>query len=872
MCRAAAQLTATALALVAAPAAEAHVTWVTPGPRAGTLAEDTQAPCGHGQQATPGTSPAAYQAGAEIGVFFREDHGHTFNFTTKRAYFTIGFSPGGDAGFTELKRIDVASGALPRIYGNVVVGGPGYVALKLPTAPTEQGILQLTYHTTDGTPDMYSCADIRIKAPAAPPPPPLDVKIQPGSVDDVFELKLATINTGTSPLSGLTSLTPGGLHLATDAYPADKRADVGVLFGPAPDIAGSLIPGERREHLFLLEARSPGFAVASGQARATGAAGATYEDTGLAEIDVSRRVPTLLDLWAQASGGLAQIYDGMRRDGLAASARMRAAFYRSRPNWKLGFRKATPNAAERALADLVGADPSTFAAGPDNLGDLFELYRRYEIGRTKALGGVLQRAGTTGFNVALRTPFEFYTDANARASAGPELTRAALEFGAERDAYLGEAWSFWTDKNKILDARSGIPNLVTSTLKEIRPAATRAYNAGLQGARKAGQTMIRDPGLAFEQLGGVEGRVQGEVGLAILEDVVGGKVFKALGLVNKARKASGVVEVASELEELAPGAKSLDPVEQLMGRESAELISEEVVGPVQRKFASAGLKIELQVRPTNPWSRAVKNGVGKVVLIPTKNLEVTDVLLGADARALGQAAHYRPRLPRFTEVLPGPVKRALKARYAQKLEEYTAYRAAKAGLTRGSKMERMTRALKPGGATLTETFGTKTTKFKMELAEQHYGETVALRYKELVVDGDVLVRRGHAGAPVTSDFDIHAAIVSGAGQLPAAIRGQAELLLYDGMRKLAVNKGIPFGFHGFTFNGFDIGATTYRKLFGYILEHLSAENARRVAAYFAPKFGTTPEKLLGDLTHGEFVVKITADGVTTGPGVNPLGP
>ena len=198
---AAVALLALAVALLLPGGASAHVIWTNPGPRAGSLATDTAGPCGNGVQAAPGTSPARYQPGAEIGVFFREDHGHTLNFSTARAYFTIGFSPGGDAGFTELKRIDVSSAQLPRLYGDVVVGGPGYVGVKLPTTPTEQGILQLVYHTTDGTPDMYSCADIRIAAPPAPPPGPLDVKLDPGLLDDVFELRLAAINTGAGTLA-----------------------------------------------------------------------------------------------------------------------------------------------------------------------------------------------------------------------------------------------------------------------------------------------------------------------------------------------------------------------------------------------------------------------------------------------------------------------------------------------------------------------------------------------------------------------------------------------------------------------------------------------------------------------------------------------
>ena len=217
----AAALLAGSVALAGPGGASGHVIWTNPGPRAGSLYTDTEAPCGGRQQAAPGTSPARYQPGAEIGVFFREDHGHTLNYSTARAYFTISFSPGGDAGFTELKRIDVGSAPLPRLYGDTFVGTLEYIGVKLPATPTEQGILQLTYHTTDGTPDMYSCADIRIATPPKPPPPPLDVKVVPGVLDDVFELRLAASNTGTGTLTELTSLVPGGLRVTTD--PAKRQ-------------------------------------------------------------------------------------------------------------------------------------------------------------------------------------------------------------------------------------------------------------------------------------------------------------------------------------------------------------------------------------------------------------------------------------------------------------------------------------------------------------------------------------------------------------------------------------------------------------------------------------------------------------------------
>lgn len=541
---------ATALALPGL--AGAHVTWVNPGPRVGTLPEDTAGPCGSGVQAAPGTSPNRYQPGAEIGVFFREDHRHTLNFSSARAYFTIAFSPGGAAGFTELKRIDVSSAPVPVTYGNVVVGGPGYVGVKLPTTPTEQGVLQLVYHATDGTSDMYSCADVRIAAPTPPPPPPLQLALEPGVLGDVFELRLGATNAGATTLTSLTSLVPGGVLLSTDAYPVEKRGGVAVIAGPAPELAGSLAPGERRDHLFLLEAFAPGFTIASARASAVDPGGVTREATTTAEIEVARRVPTALELWAMASSGLAVVLDAAQDDLQAISARMTTAFYASLPRWRLEFRDPEPNALERALAAQAGLDPKALAWLPDDPGEALRLYADFETARTESMLRTLKRNAGAAYTAGLKTPFEFWTDSNARASMTPELTAAALELGETRDAYLGEAAAFYSDPAKMAAAWTELPAIAQETIDGSKALYEKAATAAEKRATAFGKTLVSDPRAAARQLGDGYGALQGEVAYALLEETVGGGVTRALGSVSKALRRSPVLGAVTTLDELTP--------------------------------------------------------------------------------------------------------------------------------------------------------------------------------------------------------------------------------------------------------------------------------------------------------------------------------
>lgn len=298
-----------------------------------------------------------------------------------------------------------------------------------------------------------------------------------------------------------------------------------------------------------------------------------------------------------------------------------------------------------------------------------------------------------------------------------------------------------------------------------------------------------------------------------------------------------------------------------MTEEHATLIQKEVIEPINAKF---GVELEAQFRPTNPWSPA--DAVGKVEAVPAKNLTPVDVVLGADPKSLGKVAIYPPRLPANLERLPAPRQAELKARFKEKLAEYSAY----VGLKRDPKIERMRRALKPGGATVEISSGGRTTRFELELKEVRNGSTIELRYQKLVVNGDTIVAKGSRPRAIGSDYDGHALLAAKDGKnLPSSVRSQVELEFMDGMRKLARDHGVPFGFHGFTHNGFDIGAADFRKVFKYLLMHMSDADRQVAAARYAKQFGTTPEALLKDLGAPEFVVKITAGGVTTGPGAGP---
>ena len=67
-------------------------------------------------------------------------------------------------------------------------------------------------------------------------------------------------------------------------------------------------------------------------------------------------------------------------------------------------------------------------------------------------------------------------------------------------------------------------------------------------------------------------------------------------------------------------------------------------------------------------------------------------------------------------------------------------------------------------------------------------------------------------------------------------------------------------------SGFDIASKDYRSLLKYVLMHMSEAEAAKAAAAWAPKLGTSADKLLEGLQSGKYVVKITASGASLGPG------
>jgi hypothetical protein len=313
---------------------------------------------------------------------------------------------------------------------------------------------------------------------------------------------------------------------------------------------------------------------------------------------------------------------------------------------------------------------------------------------------------------------------------------------------------------------------------------------------------------------------------------------------------------ASRLE--GAGARALDDAPMLGNLNQKQIDRfQDIAKRGSEKF---GVDMEIQARPINKFAASVKDGIGKVEAIPTKNLTPDDIILGAPEKWIGQTTYYRPKLPSNFGKLDPAEQARLKQRWKDKYEEWQQFQGVLDDPT--GKTAKVQKALK---GPVEVSLG-KNGKLAMELEKTvDKSGAVLISYKKLAVNGKPVFKGGPR--PIISDVDFNAVIDAATGRhLPAGIRGQAELWVMREFAKAAEEGIFPFGYHGWTHSGFDIASADFRHILKYQIMYADEAGAQALARKFAPIFGTTPDKLLEGYSRGKLLVKITATGAVLGPG------
>ena len=689
--------------------------------------------------------------------------------------------------------------------------------------------------------------------------------LQPHTVgqNDVFDLQLDVKHTGPASASRIDLTYPDG-PAPTASPPSDGSAALPGLtpiLGPVPELPGALNPGEGTSHIYAYSIESPGVAVLRTRVHGVDTNGCDNDARTGVRIDATPRPPGRQDLDALVAGGFMKLITTAvsKRDELAAEL---SEIVRK----KVKKLSGKPTSFERTMALQLGLPEDGLAWLPNKLGTSKKAPGAKDVvfATVQGLGEGVKEVAGEALDKTLVTPFNFWRDyltgsPEQQAKVELELSNGILEADENARGYLNTAKEFYSDPQQVQAAWDELPKLATEAEQKLHEIDVSLTNAILEWD----DLMKKDPVAGARQFGKFLGKIEAEVGLAALENVIGGKASKALGRFMEARKTAGVTSQVSDVRRgtkalTGAGAKPLAQAKSL-GNLSEEQVSgfQGIVKRINEKF---GVNIEIQARPINEYAAKVKGGIGKVEAVPTKNLTPDDVLMGAPEEWLGQTAYYKPTLPKNFKKLPKDVQQKLELRLDEKLKEYKQFLGQAKDPT--GKADKVRKALKgPSEFTIG-----KNGKLVMQLEkEAHKSGAILIKYKKLEVNGRA-VFKGKA-RPIISDVDFNAVVDAATGKhLPAGIRGQVELEVMDQFRKLSEDGAFPFGFHGWTHSGFDVAAADFRHILKYQLMYMDEVAARKLAEKYAAIYGVSADSFLEGYTRGKLLVKITAEGASTGLG------
>lgn len=698
------------------------------------------------------------------------------------------------------------------------------------------------------------------------PVQPLRVELEPVTVgdNDVFDLKMTVEHlggSGTTRISSITFPPAPGLVLRDVPVLGGPAPALSRIFGPTGTFPTALDPDQKSEHVFAYAIDSPGNGLLQTRVRGTDQEGNQFDTSAALLIEAELRQPDFQEMQGMIAGMLLKLADDAyrKRDQLFKEL---AAIVKKRLKGTPG-KMRNPTKREVALAAAVGMPAAALAAFPNkasgkaNRTAVFNSF----LG---ALSDEMEKVGAEALDRTFKVPFAYWNewltspDEN-RARMAMEMTDALGEAGSATAGVLGEAAGFYTSPSEWKAAVYDLPEIYRESAATLKKVDVSLSNAILNWD----DTMKRNPVEGARQFGKLLGRIEGEIAVGWLEEFTGGKVSQGMKLMGEARVAAGVAaetaEVATDATRLTgAGAKALEDAPMLGNLNQKQLDRFQDIA--KRGSAKFGVDMEIQARPINKFAASVKDGIGKVEAIPTKNLTPDDIILGAPEKWIGQTTYYRPRLPSNFKGLDAAEQARLKQRWKDKYEEWQQFQG-----NIKDKTGKTAKVLKALDGEVEVSLG-KNGKLLMELEKTvDKSGAILISYKKLAVNGKPVFKGGPR--PIISDVDFNAVIDAATGRhLPAGIRGQAELWVMREFAKAAEDGIFPFGYHGWTHSGFDIASADFRHILKYQIMYADEAGALALAKKFAPLFGTTPDKLLEGYARGKLLVKITATGAVLGPG------
>ena len=704
-------------------------------------------------------------------------------------------------------------------------------------------------------------------------------------IGDTVEIDVKTTNLLDQPLTGLTWTDGGVPGLRLNNAPFEQKLQPSLLGGPTPGLVTDLGAKASGSHQYLLGIDMPGRLYVRADV-AGGPAGKTPSAvrSNVLTIDASSRP---LEQWEKfmaftnGYGFMADLAQATTNraitDTLKQVETMTKGFGASSPATRKS--RATLTSAERALARSFGLPDDTFKWLPESPKQLLAMKRAFGEGQQRALEKtVVDWAKVKGEKVRYAGQFwsnQIWGSDSTYIPVSEELYKAGAEKYAKAEGYVKQARNllegpdasrkmqlFLNDQSYKLSARLDI-------------GARNLMAAGTRGAKDFARLMNDDPAAASEKLGGWVGVAKGNATTAFIDNAIepsGENIFKWAKSGGSLLRKIGVPDIdfsapsSSKLDDLAGDLADLVPADADalgMGKQD-QLTVASIAKELEDEARALGYDIDLALsfRARNLHSTDVKDGVGKIGLFTTKTGTLTDVQLGMDRRALGKGVIYKPQLPPAKEFnkLGDAERHALIQRHAEMLEQYRAYQKP------GSPARK---AATKGGTVYENKFkGQTTMRAEVKTKEKYFGETIALQYEKLIVDGRTIVDPKKAARWMISDFDGNAILSAKGGKnLPAGIRATIEQRLNRKLIAAAESKGFAYGFHGFTYNGSDVETDKHRKLVKYLLESLDGPERKVMIDQYLKKYGLSDyQQLLESYESGQYVIRVTRDGATAATG------
>lgn len=625
-----------------------------------------------------------------------------------------------------------------------------------------------------------------------------------------LRLRLTIRNDGKLPLTDI-ALSDLAIN-PTDKNgvgPCKDSASIELVSGPDPAPPTSLEPGTSAALAYRVHVTSACGPVRIG-AYVSGKDPKGAEQTAARGIDLD-----VDDAAGERAVHVTANFDALQRSTAEALAARRAAL---EAELNAGLPKTPDGSYNAMLEDWAGVPRGTFSWMPQNANESIVLYDAYMAGMQaeskKMFVDFSWKVGNS-FTAA----FDLMVNGGHMSNSEGALwamraTDSVLAVGPSikdtTKTWLGTSWQYLTGK-----APPGAYDAVTGELyrdiaafdlsEKVTGAIDRAtddYRAKAVAFRAEYET---DPEGAARSLGGASARLAVTASKSILTEVL---TEKGLGLMMRGlakspiasssrflddgldEGLSGAFEQRRGLAALPDGAVvSLDDAAKLGGIRADRL---ERAQQVIAQMEADGIKdVKISFTPSNPLSvDLVEDGlhVVKEEFQSGSTITKLDLLLGADPRAGGKYAVYKPQWPaigqeRFLSRMPAQDRPAVLKWFADREKQY-------ADAVAGT--HPIARAAKEGGARFEISAGVgQPKKFATwEVEIEKYGDTWVPRNRELTIDGRSV---GKPGMYTTADLDMHVYSAKSTSEInPFALR--------ESLRKAEL--GVPF--HGSTVNAWDL--------------------------------------------------------------------